>query len=288
MTFLEAAVLALVQGLTEFLPVSSSGHLALAEAIFGRSPLSDSGGVFYEVLLHVATMLAVIVWFRREIWALRSGLGRGAHATAARRVVGLIALASLPTAAIGLAMKDVAERAFGQPLLVGLGLLVTSGLLASTARLLGRRAEGVAPPDAAAPGPGGRWIDDLARLRWRDAVVVGVAQGLAVWPGVSRSGSTIVAGLWMGVPPATAARFSLLVSLPAIAGAFLLKARDLQGVPPEVASWLAGFVLTAVVGYLAIGWLLAVVRSARLRWFAIYTFVLGATAVVVARMHAGG
>jgi undecaprenyl-diphosphatase len=283
MSVFHAVVLALVQGLTEFLPVSSSGHLALAELVLDRPALPGDVGIFYEVLLHVATLLAVVIWFRREIWELRAAFGRSREAREARRVIALIAVASVPTAAIGLAIKDAAERAFTNPLLVGVGLLVTSALLASTARLLGRRANGAAPPPAGTPGSGERWITDLARLRFRDALVVGTVQGGAVWPGVSRSGSTIVAALWMGVPPVTAARFSLLVSLPAIAGAFCLKLRDLEGVPPAWAAWVVGFVVTAIVGYLSIGWLLAIVRSSRLKWFAAYTGTLGAVAVILAR-----
>ena len=299
-SYLEALILALVQGLTEFLPVSSSGHLALAGALL-RALRSDAAhepaeaaqeaasgaheeGLFYGVLLHVATMLAVSVYFRRELWSLTAAFRRSDEAPLARRVLLLLFVASVPTAAIGFAIRDQAANAFEHsPPLVGLGLLVTSLLLVSTLALRERSAPqrpGKTPaPGAADEGRAleeGGWLADLGALRLRDAVVVGLAQGLAVWPGVSRSGSTIAAALWMGVRPLAAARFSLLASLPAIGGGFLLEARQLEGAPERLGPELVGAGVAFVVGLLAIGWLMAVVRGRRLAWFAIYTAILGA------------
>jgi len=275
MSLLEAIVLALVQGLTEFLPVSSSGHLALARALFDATSSGGQEGVFYEVLLHVATMLAVVLFFRRELWALTAAFGRSERATTARRVLLLLFVASVPTAVIGLAIKDQAERAFVFPPWVGAGLLLTSLLLLSTVVLRRRAAETEAEAEH---GPGA-WLDDLSELRLRDACVVGIAQGVAVWPGVSRSGSTIAAALLMGVRPLVAARFSLLASLPAIAGGFALKLRELESLQGSPGSLFAGFLVAFVVGWLAIGWLMAAVRGSRLAWYAAYTAVLGAIAI---------
>ena len=266
MSLLEALILALVQGLTEFLPVSSSGHLALSKAVLGLTATTGNAGVFYEVLLHVATMFAVMLYFRRELWGLTAAFGRGPRAASARRVILLLIVASVPTAAIGLGIKDLAEKAFELPPWVGAGLLFTSLLLISTI-LLRRR--------AAQEEDAGDWLEDLAAIRYGDAVVIGVAQGVAVWPGVSRSGSTIAAALLMGVAPIAAARFSLLASLPAIGGGFLLKLRDLEGVPEGLGIQAAGFVVSFGVGLLAIGWLMAAVRGRRLAWYALYTFLLG-------------
>lgn len=280
MPLVDAVLLALVQGLTEFLPVSSSGHLALAGELLGERARPDGeAGVFYEVLLHVATMLAVVVYLRRELLGLRRVVARDSAGRAARRVVLLVGAASVPTAGVGLAIRHAAEAAFHVPALVGVGLLVTSALLASTVRRLRRSAASGRPAPVEAAGT--EWYADLAGLRWRAAVIVGVAQGLAVWPGVSRSGSTIVAGLWMGVAPVTAARFSLLVSLPAISGAFLLKLGELEGVPSGVTSWAIGFAVALGVGYLAIGWLVSLARTDRLPWFALYTALLGGGALAL-------
>lgn len=273
MSLLEAIVLALVQGLTEFLPVSSSGHLALAKALFGAAGSGGQQGVFYEVLLHVATMLAVALFFRRELWALTAAFGRSERAPTARRVLLLLFVASVPTALLGLAIKDLAETAFEIPPWVGAGLLLTSVLLLSTV-VLRREAVGVE-----ADAPSEAWIDDLTEIRLRDACVVGIAQGVAVWPGVSRSGSTIAAALLMGVRPLPAARFSLLASLPAIGGGFLLKLRELESLPGGLGSQLAGFLVAFVVGWLAIGWLMAAVRGSRLAWYAAYTALLGTIAL---------
>lgn len=271
MDLFRALALALVQGLTEFLPVSSSGHLALAEAWLGI----DEPGLFYEVLLHLATMAAVVVYFRRELWTLTRAWRRGAEGRPARRLLGLLVVTSVPTAAVGLTMEKLAVSAFGDPRLVAAGLFVTSIVLLSTLRL--RRG---ASTDGTEELAADSWLEDLAAVRWRDAVVIGLAQGAAAWPGVSRSGSTIAAALWMGVPPLAAARFSLLASLPAIAGVFLLQLRELSSWPASAGTLLAGFALAFAIGLVAIAWLMAAVRGARLGWFALYTAALGLAALL--------
>ncbi len=267
MPILDALLLGLVQGLTEFLPVSSDGHLAVAALLMGHDP-AHSGGIFYDLLLHVATLLAIALRFRHELWSLRHALGRGPAAPAARRVIALVIAASVPTAIVGLTLQDACERAFGVPVLVGIGFLATSLVLVMTLVILRRRP--LAPPADDSPSA---W-SDLATVRLRDAVVVGACQGLAPWPGFSRSGVTIAAGVAMGVAPGTAARFSLLVSMPAIGGAFLLKLGDAQP-PGGFFPMACGFVVAFVVGWMAIGWLLAIARKARLGVFAAYTAVLG-------------
>lgn len=276
MSFLVAVILGLIQGLTEFLPVSSDGHLALGALILGELGDGETGGMFFDVLVHVATMLAVMLHFRRELIGLLVAFKPTAEGAIARRVIALIVTASIPTAIIGFSIKDAAERAFHVPVLVGLGFLGTAAVLATT--MLGlRRPSAVAAGDEPSNLKDSRiWFEDLAIVRWRDAIAIGVAQGLAPWPGLSRSGSTIATAIWMGVPPTTAARFSLMISLPAIGGAFLLQLRELDGqVPPDLAPMMVGFAVAGVVGYFAIGWLLTIVRGARLSWFAAYTALLG-------------
>ena len=282
MSYLAAVILGLIQGITEFLPVSSDGHLALGQLLLGPLAGDEDSGLFFDVLVHVATMLAVMIHFRRELIGLLVAFKPSTEGALARRVIGLIVTASIPTAIIGFGIKDACERAFHVPILVGLGFLGTAAFLASTIAAL-RRPRTIAAGDAPSNiGDSKLWFEDLATVRWRDAIAIGAAQGLAPWPGLSRSATTISTALWMGVAPLTATRFSLMVSLPAIGGAFLLQLRDLQDHPaPDLPPMLVGFVVAGVVGYMAIGWLLAVVRNARLPWFALYTLVLGVLVVAL-------
>lgn len=287
MSLLAAVLLGLIQGVTEFLPVSSDGHLALGQLLLGPLAGEGEGSLFFDVLVHVATMLAVMIHFRRELVGLLVAFKPTTEGALARRVIGLIVTASIPTAIIGFSIKDACERAFHVPLLVGLGFLGTAAFLATTIVALRRPkviVAGDAPSNLASSA---LWFEDLATIRWRDAIVIGAAQGLAPWPGLSRSGTTISTALWMGVAPLTATRFSLMISLPAIGGAFLLQLRGLEGqAPPGLGPMLAGFVVAGVVGYMAIGWLLSVVRNARLGWFALYTLVLGLVVVGLALARA--
>lgn len=255
MTFLHAVLLGLIQGLTEFLPVSSSGHLVIAQHFL---PGFDQPGLAFDILLHLGTMLAVMLYFRREIGLmLVSPLQSGPEARTYRRMLGLIVLASVPTALIGLGFKDVFEGLFGDIRLVAMMLLVTGVLLflAERFRRPGRK-EG--------------------QMTISDALVVGTVQGLAILPGISRSGSTISALLLKGVDGETAARFSFLLALPTVFGAALLSLRDLQQVPTgEIPMYLAGAGTAFFVGLLSIHCLMAVVRRKRLIGFAVYVWLLG-------------
>jgi len=268
MSLLEALLLGLVQGITEFLPVSSDGHLALGTMLLGEDPAA-AGGIVFDLVVHLATMLAVCIRFRRELWELRAALVPGEAGALARRVVLLVVAVSIPTAVVGLLIKDTAERAFGVPWLVGLGFLGTSFGLGLTLLLLRRRPG----RDVEEPTPGRAWAD-VTSIRVPHAVAIGIAQGLAPWPGLSRSGSTIAAAVACGIQPGTAARFSLLASLPAIGGAFLLKMREVGGNAGPLPPLVVGFLVAGIVGYFAIGWLITVARHARLGWFALYTLLL--------------
>jgi len=203
--YLDAALLGLIQGLTEFLPISSDGHLALAGLLFGM----NNAGLTLSVMLHVGTLLATLILLRRQAFvALGDGLRavvrpRLFRESSAARDAGVVILASLPTAAIGLVLRDAVERWTESPLVVGLGFLLTSIALVSTRFLRTRTAE--------QPNPLG-------------ALLIGAAQGLAVLPGVSRSGLTITTALWLGVRPDRAFELSMLMSLPAVLGATLLEA----------------------------------------------------------------
>jgi len=256
MTLTQSMFLGVLQGVTEFLPVSSSGHLAIAQHFL---PEFEQPGVFFDVLLHVATFVAVLYYFRNELIDLGTApFRRDEAARLHRRVLLLLIAASVPTAVIGLAGKDFFEGLFGNITVVSLMLLVTGTLLFLAERF--RR-------------PGRKRED----LRLSDALVVGTVQGFAILPGISRSGSTIAALLLKGVDAETAARFSFLLGLPAVFGAALLSLKDLQGVPTEeVPLYLAGAGVAFLTGLLSIHLLMAILRRRRLIAFALYCWLVGA------------
>ncbi|WP_432823857.1 undecaprenyl-diphosphate phosphatase [Trichloromonas sp.] len=255
MNLLHAIFLGLIQGLTEFLPVSSSGHLAIAQHFL---PGFDQPGVLFDVMLHLGTMLAVILYFRREVEnLLTSPFRQGEDARLYRRLLTLLLAGSVPTAIIGLTFKDFFESLFENIPLVAVMLLVTGTLLFISEKFRrGRRKEG--------------------ELNLVDALLVGTVQGCAIIPGISRSGSTIAALLLRGVDGETAARFSFLLALPAVFGAALLSLRHLQDIPAgEIPLYLAGTGVAFAAGMLSIHCLLAVIRRRRLFAFAVYCWLAG-------------
>lgn len=257
MSLAHALFLGVLQGLTEFLPVSSSGHLAIAQHFLSGF---EQPGVLFDVMLHVGTMVAVALYFNREIVALASSpWRRDAEAPMHRRLLMLLVVGSVPTALIGLSFKDFFEGLFHNIPAVGAMLLVTGALLFLSERFR----------------HSGRKED---RLTLSDALVVGTVQGCAIVPGISRSGSTIAALLLKGVDGETAARFSFLLALPAVFGAALLSARDLHGVPAgELPIYLAGMGIAFITGLLSIHCLMAVIRKKRLFAFALYCWAAGIT-----------
>ena len=245
MTLLQAIFLGFIQGLSEFLPISSSGHLAIAQYY-----MTDfhQPGVLFDVLLHVGTTVAVMA---------TSPFRRDEEAAVYRRLLLLLIAASVPTAIIGLTFKDFFEGLFENMLVVGSMLLVSGVLLflAERFRRQGRKEEA---------------------LTLSDALVVGVVQGLAIIPGISRSGSTIATLLFKGVDGETAARFSFLMALPAVFGAALLSLRDLSAVPAgSLPLYLAGAGIAFITGLLSIHFLMAIIRRRRLFYFAIYCWLIG-------------
>lgn len=260
MTFFHAILLGLVQGLTEFLPVSSSGHLAIAQHFL---PGFDQPGLLFDVLLHAGTMAAVLLYFRREVGRLFTAYFRkDEQAKTDRRILNLLVLGSIPTAIIGLTGKDFFEGLFENLPVIGSMLIVTACLLFLAGKMR-RDGRGEAQMNAV------------------DAILVGIAQGAAILPGISRSGSTIACLLLRGIDGETAARFSFLLALPAVGGATLLSLRDLQHVAPgELPAYAVGSLVAFASGLLAIRFLLAVVRNRRLRGFAIYCLLMGSTIIL--------
>lgn len=264
MTVLDAIILGLLQGLTEFLPVSSSGHLVLAQELLN---ISHEGDISFEVFVHFGTCLSVVAALREEVVAI---LVSFFHAARQPRLVShmyrtdeffrlgvFILLGSLPAAVVGLRFEHDVEVLFNDPKLVSVMLMITGFIL-----FLTRKAN---PNDEVKVGLG-------------SSMIIGIAQAVAVIPGISRSGSTISAGLFCGVSRQHSAKFSFLLALPVILGATLLKTRDLFLTPlgsEKVLTLFLGTVVSAISGYFAILVLLNVLRKRRFSWFAYYCFLVG-------------
>lgn len=254
-----AAILGVVQGVTEFLPVSSSGHLVLFQQWL--PPVGDH--VAFDLVLHLGTLLPVLFVYRKDLLAIPrdavSGDGPLLQRTGIRLLL-LMIIGSVPTAVIGLLFQDVFEQLFANPVSVGIAFAVTGFVLFSTRYM--RRGE---------LGESG--------ASWWHAVVVGLAQGVAITPGVSRSGSTIAAGLLLGFKREFAARYSFLLSIPAISGAFILKAREMDLAHVSVGPLVVGFIAAAVSGYLALLLLLRLVKAGDFSRFAWYLWAVAAFAL---------
>jgi undecaprenyl-diphosphatase len=273
MNYTEAILLGIIQGLTEFLPVSSSGHLVLFQQLFGLKEAE----LFFDVCVHLGTLLAVIVVFHREIRNIIAALWRlislaGQKETILQRVESdpdlkmalLIVIGSIPTAVLGLMFHGIADQLFSSSFFTGLMLMVTGLLLWLTRR----------------PKPGDRAMDIEGFSRTK-ALIIGMVQGLAIIPGISRSGSTISIGLLLGIERETAARYSFLLSIPAIVGAGALSFKDSLS-QTDLAIWLSllGAAAAALVGYGALKMLLSVVKKGRLYVFAPYCWLVGILAIV--------
>ncbi|PLX99832.1 MAG: UDP-diphosphatase [Desulfuromonas sp.] len=255
MTLEQAIALGALQGATEFLPVSSSGHRAIAQSLISGF---SQPGVLFDVLLHVGTMIAVAIYFWKDLRKLLTAPFRQDDSAGNdRRMLLLLIVGSIPTAIIGLAGKDYATALFHNIPVVAAMLIVTGSILFISERL--RKGEG------------------SSNIGYGDAIIAGIAQGLAIIPGISRSGSTIASLLLRGIDGESAARFSFLLAMPAIFGATLLSLDDIQKVSPaEMTSYIAGTGAALMIGLLSIHFLLAIIRRKRLYYFAIYCWVAGA------------
>ncbi|MBD3385023.1 undecaprenyl-diphosphate phosphatase [candidate division KSB1 bacterium] len=265
----DAILLGILQGLTEFLPISSSGHLVLGQYLLGI----ENQGILFEVIVHFGTLMAVLLAFRKDIYAMLASLrplfgagslkkaGAAFNASENMRWTFYILLATLPAVVVGLWLEDRIEAAFASPYLVSFMLLGTAAILLAT-----------------------KFFKASGRpLQSRSALIIGLAQALAILPGISRSGSTISAGLWQHLSGNDAARFSFLLSIPAILGATLLKSVDLFQQHLEVsvlATLLVGFLFSFVSGYFGIILLLNIVKKGKLYWFAPYCVIIAILGLV--------
>jgi len=263
MSVVQALVLGIVQGATEFLPISSSGHLVLVPWFLGWD-LDVQAAFIFDVLVQWGTILAVVIYFRRDLFVILRGWLRGLYqgrpfSDPGARLGWLLILASLPAIVVGLGLKSLVESAFAQPAAVSGFLLFTAALLLASERL--RRST--------------RTLDALSYL---DALLIGVAQALALFPGVSRSGATMAGGITRGLNRSDAARFSFLMAVPVMIGAgvgALLDLAQSSSASTQFAPLAVGFVVAALVGLASIHFLLGYLKRHPLTIFAFYCLVLG-------------
>jgi undecaprenyl-diphosphatase len=306
---LRAILLGLVQGITEFLPISSSAHLSIVPRLLGYATPT----LAFEVLLHFGTLAAVVAYFARDLWAfvlclVAPGRLGPAETRTRRRLLGLLVLASVPAAAVGFLLQDWADGQTARPLRAAVWLVVTTSIM--VAAELYDRARRARPPAPAAPGEleGGEEAlaagragtrvarhhgrrntlaepldaeQELERLPVAKAAGIGLAQALALVPGTSRSGVTISAGLFQGVSREAAARFSFLLSIPAILGAGVLKLDELSGATETPAQLVAGTLAAAVSGFLAVSFLIRLLRTRTLWPFIWYRLAAGGLFVLL-------
>ena len=269
MTVIQAFILGIIQGATEFLPVSSSGHLVATSALLNWQ-FSVEENFIFGTLVQWGTLLSVIIYFWDDLGSivrktLTSLWQPNMFAEPEVRLGLYIVVASIPAGLAGLVLKDRVEAAFSSPRATAYFLLFTAGLLIA-AEQIGKRS---------------RKIEELT---WSDALVMGVFQALALFPGVSRSGATITGGMSRHLERGAAARFSFLVSVPIMLAAGLWTAKDIPALPDPGAFWLpllAGFISSAVVGYLAIKWLLGFLSEHPLSVFSYYLIPLSLILLIV-------
>lgn len=255
--YLQIIVLGIVQGIAEFLPISSSGHLVLAEQILGwfGGQSSVASGKDVEVMLHLGTLLAILLVYRHDLLRIAYQ----------PRTILLLGVATLPAVIVGLTCEEWFDEAFDAPIVAGFGLLLTAFLL-----MIGQRWERP------------RFNDE--RLPWTCGIIIGLFQAVALVPGISRSGSTISGGLLTGVDRISATRFSFLLAIPVTLGAVLLTSKRLLeagGTSTGLGPLLVGVVVSFVTGVLTLKWLIQMISKGKLHWFAIYCATVGVLTIAV-------
>ncbi|MCI0530384.1 MAG: undecaprenyl-diphosphatase UppP [candidate division Zixibacteria bacterium] len=263
MTLVQAIILGIVQGATEFIPVSSSGHLVLVPHLL-KWKLDPEIAFAYDVLVHWGTLGAVLIYFRNDLWKFAGAALRGIFSgrpfqTAEARLAWLLIAATIPAGVIGLALADFFEMVFGSPLNSALFLLGTALILTWSEK-------------QSRPGK------NMEQITLGNALFIGLGQALAIFPGLSRSGATIAAGLWCGLDRVSAARFSFLMSVPVILGAGLLPLRELvqtNQISANLPALCAGFAASIITGYICIDFLMKFLQRRKLYVFALYCLIFG-------------
>ena len=270
MTIIQAILLGIIQGLTEFLPISSSGHLVILP-FFLNWQLPEKEMFIFNVLVQIGTLVAVIFYFRKDLADIIKGfisqlLAGTPFATHDARMGWLLIAATIPAGLAGIFLQDIVEEAFSSPLLAGIALLITAALMFLAERLSMK-------------------IGDTQDITLVDAVIMGLMQSLALFPGISRSGSTISGGLLRHLRREAAGKFSFLMSIPIMLAAGGLSTYQMVTEVPNLAEFLPvmaiGFLTAMIVGYLAIRWLLRFLVNHSLVYFSIYCSLLGAATILV-------
>lgn len=258
MDFWHGIILGIVQGLTEFLPISSSGHLVVVQSLL---KVAEEMVVSFDIVIHLGTLLAVVAYFREDLARLIRGLFAGEKGSL--QLTLYLIIGTVPAVLFGIGAKDFLEKLFGSASATAWQLLFNGALLLVADQLSGRRA--------------------LDQMNTADAWWIGIGQAIAIIPGISRSGATIAAGLWRKLSRQAAARFSFLLSIPVIFGAGLLELPDLlSGGYRQIgaAGFWAGFISSAITGYLVIKFFLNYLQRGTLKFFGYYCLVLGGIAVI--------
>ena len=272
LTYLQAIVLGLVQGLGEFLPISSSGHLALLQHFFG---IKGDSVLLFAVLLHLGTLVSVFIVYWKDIFRLVyelcccikdifTGKGLRINVNPTRRLGFMIIVATIPTAIIGLCFNNIFEGFYSSLIAIGIGLFITGTILWIAEKM-------------------GRGKKDINQMKFRSAVFIGIMQGIAITPGISRSGSTLFGGLITGLDRAFAVKFAFLISIPSILGSLIMEMPDAlkagaAGVP--VGPIIIGMIVAAISGLIAIKAMIKIVSGKKLSVFSFYTWALGIVIVV--------
>jgi len=278
-TIIQAIILGIVQGLTEFLPVSSSAHLVLVPQLINVNYANPSQAVAFDTLLHLGTLLAVIAYFWKDIIHILTGfvssildIFRGKFRTGLRedpskRLVWLLVIGTIPAALTGILLNKQFEALFNNYAAVGFFLLITGVLLWAAERVKTGHKE-------------------IKEVNFKNALSIGIFQAFAIAPGISRSGSTIAAGLFSGLERELAARYSFLLAIPAIAGAALVQVKDIgNGLEANTAALVAGFLAALIVGFLAIKLLLKLIKERTLMIFAYYCWIVGAATLIISYLY---
>lgn len=263
MNLLKYIFLGIIQGLTEFLPVSSSGHLVIFQKILNI----NEPGIIFEIIVHIGTLIAVVVYFRKDIIRLISAMfcwkkDRSREVRSSQMLVFYLFIATAVTGVIGILFKDKLEAVFDKLYLVGIMLLVTGSILFFSDRVKdGKR----------------------GKLSFLIAIIIGVAQSIAILPGISRSGTTITVGIYSGLKRQLATRFSFLLSIPAILGAAIFKIKDFgaSGASEKFIPYFLALIASAAVGYFAIALMIRLINKAKLKYFSFYCWIIGFIVILV-------
>lgn len=267
MGYIEAIVLGLVQGLSEFLPISSSGHLALLQNLF---EINEDKVIFFAVLLHIGTLVSIFVVYHKDIYALIkelfllfkdifTGKGFRIEERPIRKLGIMIIVSSIPTAIMGLLFSDYIDKIFGSLTVIAVCWIITGFILLFSEKLKNNKKE-------------------IEVMKYRNAIFIGICQGLAIMPGISRSGSTIVGSLVTGLKREFAVEFAFLISIPAILGSAILefpKAIKAGIEPSTIGPMIVGFLVAAISGYFAITTMIKIVSKHKMRYFSYYVWIIG-------------